>query len=120
VETREGRVVLGGWADITGDRPAISSHVAATVDLVRVAHFAKVDARDLSGRLDGTADLTGPLAAPDLVLKMATREAKFAPIGTFRLNGSASLSGARAVIDAFDLYAAAGRLHVEGGIDLRA
>jgi outer membrane protein assembly complex protein YaeT len=120
VETEEGRVAVDGWTDITGERPATSSRVAATVDLGRVARFARVDAGAFSGRLDATVEVSGPLTTPDVVLKMATREAAFARIGPFQLNGRASLRGDRAIIDALDLQAAAGALHVEGGIELGA
>src|SRR5262249_58598227 len=90
VEPGEGRVGMAGWMDVAGERPAVSAHVKASVDLARAARLAGVEgrvARGLAGNLEGTIDVSGALAAPDISLAVVSREAGYAPIGLFRLNG---------------------------------
>src|SRR5262249_17780492 len=102
VETGEGRVGMAGWMDVAGARPAVSAHGKASVDLARAARLAGVEgrvARGLAGNLEGTIDVSGALAAPDISLAVVSREAGYAPIGLFRLNGRSSFNGSRAVID---------------------
>ena len=56
-ETKPGRLVINGWADVIGERPAISAKAKVTVDLAEAARLARVDARGLAGRLDGVVDV---------------------------------------------------------------
>ena len=118
VGTNEGRVALTGWADIIGERPAISSHVNATVNLPNAARLARVDTRGLAGQLEGTIDIAGSLAAPNISLAVTSREMSYPPIGPFTLSGRSSLSGSRADIQTLDLQSTAGSLHGEGTIEL--
>jgi len=117
-QTREGRLVVAGWADVTGDRPAMSLRVEATIDLPRAARLARVDTPGLAGHLDGTIDVAGALAEPAIALVVASRDASYAPIGPVRLSGRSSFSGSRAVIDTLDVHSAAGSLHAQGVIEL--
>ncbi len=117
-ETREGRIVLAGWADVIGERPAVSSRISATVDLPRTARLARVDAHGLSGRLEFTIDVSGVLAAPTITLAVSSRDAAYAPVGSVRLSGRSSFAANRVVIDALDINSAAGVLHAEGDIAL--
>jgi len=117
-QTREGRLEVTGWADVTGERPAVSARVNATVDLPQAARLARVDAPGLAGHLEGTVDVAGALADPTIVLAVTSRDASYAPIGPIRLSGRSSLGGGRVAIDALDVHSAAGSLHLQGGIEL--
>jgi len=117
-DTNEGRVVLGGWADIIGDEPAVSAHATATVNILQAARLAGVDVRGLSGYLDGTIEAAGALAAPSLSLAVTGRDVAAAQLGRLRLTGRSSFSGTRALIDTLDVDGAAGSLHAEGVIEL--
>jgi outer membrane protein assembly factor BamA len=116
-ETAEGRVVVDGWADIIAERPALSAHAGATVDLPKAARLAGIDPRGLTGHLDGTVDVAGALAAPTLALAVTGRDVGYAQLGRVRVAGRSSFSGTRAVIETLDVGAAAGSLHAEGAID---
>ena len=120
VETNEGRAVVGGWADVVAEQPAISVHASATVDLLQAARLAAVDAGGLAGRLDATIDAAGALTAPTLALTLAGRDISHPQLGRVRLAGRSSLSGTRALIDTLDVDAAVGSLHGEGAVDLAA
>ncbi len=117
-QTREGRLALAGWADVTGDRPAMSSRIKATINLPQAARLARADVRGLAGRLEGTIDVAGALAEPTIAVAVSSRDASYAAVGPVRLSGRSSFSGGRAVIDALDVDSAAGSLHVQGAIEL--
>jgi outer membrane protein assembly factor BamA len=117
-ESREGRIVLAGWADVIGERPAISSRINATVNLPEAARLAGVDARGLTGHLESRIDVTGALATPAVAIAVTSRDAAYPPIGPVRVAGRSSLSGSRALIDAVDIDSGAGSLHVQGAIEL--
>ena len=110
VETREGRLAVAGWAEVTGEHPAISSHATATVNLIEAARLARVDGRGLAGRLDVTADVGGTLAAPTVAVAIAGRDVVYPPIGRVRLTGRSSFIGSRAVVDALDVETGSGAL----------
>jgi outer membrane protein insertion porin family len=117
-ETREGRIALAGWADVVGERPAVSAKANATIDLPQSARFAGVDARGLSGGLEATIEVAGTLAAPALTVAVSSRDVRYPPIGPVRLSGRSFVSGNRAAIDALDIRSAAGSLQATGAIDL--
>jgi outer membrane protein assembly factor BamA len=117
-ETKEGRVVVRGWADVIGEQPLVSAQVNATVNLPQAASLARLDLRGLAGHLDGTLDVSGALAAPTLALAVMSRDVTYPSLGPIGLNGRSSFSGARAVIDTLDVSAAAGALHVEGAVHM--
>ena len=111
IDTKDGRVQLAGWMDVTGERPAVSSRAKVTLELARVS-------RDLAGRLDGTIDVSGQLTAPEIALTFASRDAVYAPIGPLKVNGRSSLKGTRAILDGVTIDSAAGSLRVQGGVEL--
>jgi outer membrane protein assembly complex protein YaeT len=117
-EMKEGRVALDGWADVIGERPAVSAHASANVDLLQAARLAGVDARGVAGHLEATADIAGALAAPTLALAVTSRDAAYGSLGSLRLAGRSTFNGTRAVIDGLDVDATAGSLHVEGAVEL--
>src|SRR4029453_15733202 len=119
-DTKPGRLVINGWADVIGERPAISAKASVTVDLAEAASLARVDARGLAGRLDGVVDVSGALTAPALALTMTSRDALYPPLGAVRLNGRGSFSGTRGTIETLDVGSTAGSLHAEGAIELGA
>ncbi len=118
VETIEVRAVVGGWADVIGEQPAMSVHASATVDLVRAPRLAAIAARGLTGHLDATIDAAGALTAPTLALSLTGRDISHAQLGPVRLAGRSSLTGTRALIDTLDVDAAVGSLHADGAIEL--
>ena len=118
VETNEGRVALTGWADVTGERPAMSSRINATVNLPHAARLARVDARGLVGYVEGTIDVAGALTAPDISLTVRSRDTSYPPIGSFTLSGRSSLSGSRVDIQALDVESTAGSFHLQSAIAL--
>lgn len=115
-DTNAGRVVLDGWADLLGARAGVSSQVKATINLAQAAGVARIDARGLAGRVDADIDVTGTLDAPAITLRVASRDASYAPLGPVRLMGRSSLSATRAQIDTLDIESAAGSLHADGTI----
>jgi outer membrane protein assembly complex protein YaeT len=117
-DTKPGRLVVNGWADVIGERPAISAKANVAVDLAEVGRLARVDARGLAGRLDGVIDVTGGLTAPVLGLTVTSRDVLYPPLGSVRLNGRGSLSGTRGTIETLDVDSKAGSLHAEGTIEL--
>jgi outer membrane protein assembly complex protein YaeT len=118
VETKEGRAALTGWADVIGERPAVSAHVTATIDLPQAARFARVDVRGLAGRVEATADVSGALADPAIALTIASRDTSIDPVGALRVAGRSSISGSRALIENVDVQSAAGSLQLQGAIEL--
>jgi hypothetical protein len=116
--TKEGRLVVDGWADVIGDRPAISSRLRATLGLEQAARHLRPDASGLSGHLEVTADVTGALAAPSISLAVTSRDAGYAPIGQVRLAGRSSINGSRVAIDSLGIDSAAGSVEVQGVIEL--
>jgi outer membrane protein assembly complex protein YaeT len=117
-ETKEGRVVVRGWADVVGDQPQVSVLANARVTLPQAASLARLDLRGLAGHLDGTLHASGALTAPTLALAVSGRDVTHPSLGPIRLNGRSSLSAARAVINTLDVSAASGALHVEGTVHL--
>ena len=117
-ETQEGRVVLGGWADVVGEEPALSARVSATLDLPQAARRANVDLRDLAGHVDVTLDVAGTLTAPALAVVVTSRDASYGPLGRVRLSGRSSITGSRALIDSLDIDSAAGSVHAQGTLEL--
>ena len=119
--TREGRLVVDGWADVIGDHPAISSRLSATLGLEQAARHLRhlrLDASGLSGQLEVTADVTGALAAPSIALAVASRDAGHASIGRVRLAARSSISGNRVAIDTLGIDSPAGSIHVQGVVEL--
>ena len=94
-DTKPGRLVLNGWADVIGERPALSAKANVTVDLAEATRLARVDARGLGGRLDSVIDVSGGLTAPVMALTMTSRDALYPRLGAVRLNGRGSFSGTR-------------------------
>jgi outer membrane protein assembly factor BamA len=117
-ETKEGRFVLTGWADVIGERPAISSRLTATFNLLDAARLMRFDASGLAGRLEATADVAGALATPSIAIAVTSRDAAYAPIGPIQLAASSSFSGSRVIIDTFGIDAAAGSVQVDGAVEL--
>ena len=117
-DTRPGRLVINGWADVIGERPALSAKANVTVDLAEATRLARVDARGLGGRLDGVIDVSGGLTAPVMALTMTSRDALYPRLGAVRLNGRGSFSGTRGTIETLDVDSTAGSLHAEGAIEL--
>jgi hypothetical protein len=118
VQSRPGRLVVSGWADVIGEHPAVSANVSATLDVAETARLARVDARGLAGRVEGTAEISGGLAAPVVKLAVASRGAEYPPLGSIDIKGRGSFSGTRAVIDGVDLTSRAGALHADGSLEL--
>src|SRR6185312_10845941 len=96
------------------------SRINATVNLPSAARLARVDTRGLAGQLEGTIDIAGSLAAPNISLTVTSRETSYPPIGSFRLSSRSSLSGSRANIETLDVQSTTGSLHAEGRIELDA
>ena len=117
-QTKQGRVVVGGWADVVGERPAISLNASATLDLPEAARLARTDARGLTGRLEGTAELTGPLAAPAVRFAFNGRDVAYPSLGNVALTGRGSFSGTRVLIDGLDFNSSAGEVHADGFAEL--
>ena len=44
-DTKPGRVVLSGWADVIGDRPAVAANATATLNIAEAARLAHVETR---------------------------------------------------------------------------
>ena len=118
VETREGRVAIRGWTDVTGDTPLVSARVQASVDITQVARLARRDLLGFAGHLDGTVDVSGPLAAPSLELVVAGRNLTDPSFGPISVSGRASFSATRAVVHSARVSAAAGALELDGALDL--
>ena len=114
VETRAGRVTLAGWADVFADRPGVSGRAIATIDLPEAARLVNVDARGLTGRLEATADISGPLVDPAITLAVAGRDARLTSLGPIQFSGRSSLRGSRALIESVEVTSGAGALHLEG------
>jgi outer membrane protein assembly complex protein YaeT len=117
-ETRPGRLVVSGWADVIGERPAVSANASVSVDVAEAARVARVDARGLGGRLDGTMAVTGELTAPAIAAAIRSSDVVYPPLGSIRLNGRGSFSGTRGLIETFDVDSTAGSLHADGTIEL--
>ena len=117
-QTRQGRVVVDGWADVLGERPAISLNASATIDLPEAARLARTDTRGLTGRLEGTAEVTGALAAPAVRFAFTGRDVAYPPLGNVALAGRGSFSGTRVLIDGLDLNSSAGEVHADGSVEL--
>ena len=117
-QTPQGRLEIGGWADVIGEPPAISAHINATIDAAEAARLARVDARGLAGRLEATVDLSGGLTAPAARFTILSRDAAYPPLGGVGVEGGGSLNGTRALIEGLDVHTAAGSLHVEGAVEL--
>jgi outer membrane protein assembly factor BamA/autotransporter translocation and assembly factor TamB len=117
-ETGEGRISFAGWADVIGERPAVSSRAAVTANLPGAARFMRVDARDMTGQVEATIDLSGPLAAPAVEVAVTSRDASCAPLGAIRLAGRSSFNGTRVEIEALGIDSAAGSVEVRGAIEL--
>ena len=117
-QTRQGRVVVAGWADVLGERPAISLNASATIDLREAARLARTDTRGLTGRLEGTAEVTGALAAPAVRFAFTGRDVAYPPLRNVALAGRGSFSGTRVLIDGLDLNSSAGEVHADGSVEL--
>jgi outer membrane protein assembly complex protein YaeT len=117
-ETKEGRFVLTGWADVIGERPAISSRMTATLNLPQAARLLRFDASGLAGHLESTAEVAGALTTPSIALTVTSRDAAYAPIGDIRLAARSSFSGSRVVIDSLGIDSATGSVQVMGAIEL--
>lgn len=90
-ETREVHATLDGWADVAGERPAMSSQVTATVDLAQAARLARVDARGMTGRLDARLGITGPSASPTIAVNANVASAA----GSINVDGTVETADAR-------------------------
>ena len=102
-QTKEGRLVVNGSADVLGERPAISVNASATIHLREAARLASTDTHGLTGRLEGTAEVTGASAAPAVRFAFTGREVVYPPLGNVALAGRGSFSGTRVLIDGLDL-----------------
>jgi outer membrane protein assembly complex protein YaeT len=117
-ETKPGRVVLSGWADVIGDRPAVSANATATVNIAEAARLARVETRGLGGRLEGTIAISGALTTPAIALAVTSSDTVYPPFGSIRLKGRGSFDGTRGVIESFDVDSTTGSLHADGTIEL--
>ena len=118
-DTKPGRLVLNGWADVIGERPAISAKANVTVDLAEAARLARVDARGLGGRLDSVIDVSGGLTAP--VLAPDDDESGCAVSAAWRRPIERTWivrAGTRGTIETLDVDSTAGSLHADGAIEL--
>jgi translocation and assembly module TamA len=118
VESTPGRLVVSGWVDVIGEHPAVSAIVHAALDIAESARLARVDARGLTGRVEGTAEISGGLAAPVVKLALSSRDAAYPPLGSIDIKGRGSFTGTRAVIDGVDVTSKAGALHADGSLEL--
>jgi outer membrane protein insertion porin family len=93
VDTNEGRAIASGWADVVGERPTVAMLIKAALELPKTARLADVNARGLTGRLEATVDIAGPLASPAVTLTLASRDASYAG-GSLNMDGTVALAGA--------------------------
>ena len=90
-ETREVHATLDGWADVIGERPAVSSQVTATIDLPSAARLARVDLRGMTGRLDARLGLTGTIASPTIAVNADIASSA----GSINVDGNVETADAR-------------------------
>ena len=93
-ETRPGRLVVSGWADVIGERPAVSAtrHRDGRISPRPLALRASMRA---ASPVVSTAPSTiaGGLTAPAITLAdQRVRDAVYPPLGSVRLNGRGSFS----------------------------
>ena len=117
-DTKPGRVALSGWADLIGDRPAVSANATATVNIAEAARLARVDTPGLGGRLEGTIAISGGLTTPAIALAVTSSDAVYPPFGSIRLKGRGSFEGTRGLIESLEVDSTTGSLHAGGTIEL--